>query len=330
MPNAIDTIAADALKHGVFPGCVIGVVRTGERAIRAYGTLALNGEQAREDTIYDLASITKSIPVSSLILKLAHDQVLTLKDLVRQWIPELQNDHAATIEDLLRYRVHGEPMSLIAHLAPKDIQRHIFATGFTELPGESQYSNLPAYLLGIIVERASGKTIDLLARETYFEPLNMRSTFFPLTPDVFDVAMSVAPTETEESGDVSHIVHDESARAFAREGKAVGHAGLFSNAGDLTTFIEALLAGSFPYIVKGAQKGLGWEMNRGTFMGRYFGPRTFGKTGFTGTSVVVDCDRGLGLVILSNRTYPVRPADYTAINAFRSAVAEQVFQSNQS
>ncbi len=330
MPNSIDTLAERAVTEGVFPGCVIGIVRTGERVIRAYGTLALNEETAREDTIYDLASVTKSVPVASLVLKLVSDGALGLTDLVRTWIPELRNDHAATIEDLLRYRVHGEPMSLVAHLAPKEIQGHILASGFAELPGESHYSNLPAYLLGIVIERVSGKTIDVLAREVLFEPLNMRSTFFPVAGTPIDVAMSIAPTETEEEGDVLGIVHDESARAFAREGKAVGHAGLFSNAGDLATFLEALLAGSFPYIVKGAQKGLGWELNHGAFMGPHFGPRTFGKTGFTGTSILCDTDRGVGLIILSNRTYPTRPADTAAINVFRSAVAGEVLRANSS
>ncbi len=326
MPEALDTLAARAVKDGVFPGCVIARVMPGERTIAAYGTIALNGEKAREDTIYDLASITKSIPVASLILKLVSEEALALDDLVRKWIPELQNDHAATIEDLLRYRVHGEPMSLIAQLSPREIRQHIFRSGFADLPGASHYSNLPAYLLGIIVERVSGRTIDVLARETFFDPLNMRATYFPIKGTVPDVSHSIAPTETEETGDVIGIVHDESARAFAREGIAVGHAGLFSNAHDMATFLEALLAGSFPYIVKGAQKGLGWELNSGTFMGSHFGPRTFGKTGFTGTSIVCDCDRGVGLVILSNRTYPTRPVNNDAISQFRRSVAELVLR----
>lgn len=330
MPKEIDTLAKRAVQDGVFPGCVIAIVRKGERMISAYGTKALNGELTREDMVYDLASITKSVPVASLVLKLNSEGALTLNDLVRTWIPELQNDHAATIEDLLKYRVHGEPMSLIAHLSPKEIQRHIFSTGFNDLPGESRYSNLPAYLLGVILERVTGRTIDALAREAFFEPLSMRSTFFPVAGTQPDIAISIAPTETLETGDVQGIVHDESARVFAEEGKVVGHAGLFSNAGDLATFLEALIAGSFPYIVKGAHKGLGWELNHGVFMGKKFGPRTFGKTGFTGTSILCDTDRGVGLVILSNRTYPNRPPDNSAINTFRASVADIVLNSNAS
>lgn len=326
MPEGIETVAKRAIQDGVFPGCTIALVRTGERFISSYGTLALNGEPVRDDTVYDLASVTKSIPVSSLVLKLISEHVLELHDLVRKWIPELQNDHAATIEDLLCYRVHGEPMSLIAHLAPREIKQHIFASGFAELPGAPHYSNLPAYLLGIILERASGKPLDVLAHDTFFAPLNMSSTFFGRGREYTDISVypAIAPTETEEAGDVVGIVHDESARAFAREGIAVGHAGLFSTASDMATFLEALLAGSFPYIVKGAHKGLGWELNHGAFMGTHFGPRTFGKSGFTGTSVLCDTDRGVGLVILSNRTYPTRPTDNSAINAVRAGIANLV------
>lgn len=325
MPKEIDTLAAEAVRNQTFPGCVVAIVRKGERRVQAYGTIAYNGEPVREDTVYDVASITKSIPVSSLVLTLIDRKSLALNDLVRTWIPELQNDHAATVEDLLKYRVYGEPMSLIAHLSPKEIQRHIFQAGFSDLPGESHYSNLPAYLLGIIIERVSGKTIDVLARDEFFGPLNMHSTFFPVAGYVSDPSLSIAPTETLEDGDIHGIVHDESARVFAREGKAVGHAGLFSTAHDLATFAESLLAGGFPHVVKGAQKGLGWELNHGVFMGKKFGPRTFGKTGFTGTSIVCDTDRSLALIILSNRTYPTRPADNTAINAFRGALADIAF-----
>jgi beta-N-acetylhexosaminidase len=324
MREAIDELAQRAISSKVFPGCVIVIVRKGERIVLPYGTLAYNDESVREDTIYDCASITKSIPTASLVLTLVAEGTITLKDLARTWIPELRNDHAATIEDLLRYRVYGSPMSHIAHLSPRDIERYIFETGFVDVPGEERYSNLPAYLLGIIIERAAGKNIDALARDLFFKPLNMCNTFFPVQGFRYDPMMSVAPTETIETGDVHGIVHDESARAFAHCGSAVGHAGVFSNAIDLSHFAEALLSGSLPHIVRGAQMGLGWELNRGTFMGSHFGPRTFGKTGFTGTSFVCDTDRGVALIILSNRTYPTRPEDSHAINSFRAAIAEQI------
>ncbi|MDP3965747.1 MAG: serine hydrolase, partial [bacterium] len=118
----------------------------------------------------------------------------------------------------------------------------------------------------------------------------------------------------------------ESARVFAKAGKAVGHAGLFSTAPGILAFLEALLRGKYPHIANGAQKGLGWELNQ-PFMGKYAGPHTFGKTGFTGTSCVCDMERGVAFVILSNCTYPARPADRSAVDAFRADIADIVFKS---
>ena len=104
----------------------------------------------------------------------------------------------------------------------------------------------------------------------------------------------------------------------------MGHAGLFSTADDILTFLEALIAGTFPAVVRGAQEGLGWQLADERFMGKDAGKRTFGKTGFTGTSVVCDVERGIALVILSNRTYPKRPPNDDAIYAFRRDIADIV------
>ena len=84
-----------------------------------------------------------------------------------------------------------------------------------------------------------------------------------------------------------------------------------------------MMQGNLPAIVEGAKKGLGWEVNR-EWMGSNRSPKTFGKTGFTGTSVLCDIEKGVGLVILSNRTYPHRPFDNSAINAFRRDIANIV------
>jgi CubicO group peptidase (beta-lactamase class C family) len=130
------------------------------------------------------------------------------------------------------------------------------------------------------------------------------------------------PTEIDEEGEVQGLPHDESARVFARARRAVGHAGLFSTAPDLLNFFEALLSGKYPHLVSGAQKGLGWQLAQEYFMGRGVREHTFGKTGFTGCSVLCDTERGIALVILSNRTYPKRPPDDAAINAFRRDIAD--------
>lgn len=318
--------AERAIKEGVFPGCVIGIVHaSGERTLMPFGTLSRGSEAVQEDTVYDLASVTKSIPLATLALDLVAEGALALEQRVVDHIPELQNHFDATIEDLLRYRVVGERLSRLEHLSPERFLERVLARGFTAPPSDRSYSNLPAFLLGVLIERLLGADLATLASERYFLPLHMeRTTFAPLS------CAGVAPTERDASGsDVCGIPHDESARTFARAGRAVGHAGLFSTAGDLLTFLERMLIHD-SVRRRMAERGLGWSVNEPFFMGGMAGERTIGKTGFTGTSVVCDRDRGLGLVILSNRTYPERPHDAlsvdSAINHFRRNIADCIME----
>ena len=118
---------------------------------------------------------------------------------------------------------------------------YIFEHGFDAPPsGEARYANLPALLLGLIVERAGTDTLDALAQEYFFDPLGMKNTTF--FPSKYGHGVSIfPPTEVVDGEEVCGIVHDESARVFAKAGKAVGHAGLFSTASDILHFLGALL-----------------------------------------------------------------------------------------
>ena len=325
MPE-IESRVQRAIAGNVFPGCVIGTVRkSGEREIFPFGHLTYEPDSPRvtEDTVYDLASVTKSIPVASLALMFIAEGELRLSDAVTNYVPELRNDHGATIEDLLRYRVRGPQLSTLRYKTYEEIRTHVFERGFDGPPGDEYYTNLPAFLLGIILERAGDASLPVLAHRYFFEPLAMNSTTF------FPSASDCAPTEIVDGEEIRGIVHDESARVFSRARRAVGHAGLFSTAPDILNFLEALLQGRFPAIVDGGQKGLGWQLDQQWFMGKSAGPKTFGKTGFTGTSVVCDVERGIAFAILSNRTYPQRPPDAasitSAINIFRSDIADILF-----
>lgn len=309
-----------AIKERVFPGCVVGIVRkSGEREILPFGHFMYENSPAVEnDSIYDVASVTKSIPTASLALNFLGKGGFNLSDPVKKYMPELRNDYGATIEDLLMYRVSGTQLSVLKDKTPDEITRYVFENGFEGLPGESWYTNLPAYLLGVVLERYFGDLLPNLAESHFFMPLGMtRTSFLPISKN------GIAPTEVVDGQEVCGIVHDESARVFAKAGKAVGHAGLFSTAPDILNFLEALLQETYPHVVEGARRGLGWELNQ-PFMGRHAGPHTFGKTGFTGASCVCDAERGIALVILSNRTYPARPNDRSAIDAFRADITDLV------
>ncbi len=331
MMDAIRTRAEYAIRDRVFPGCVVGIVAPdGARHIAAFGayTYEKNARPVREGSMYDVASVTKSIPTASLALALASEGRLSLEREVAAYLPEMQHHFGALVRDLLLYRVQGARLSELREVAPNMMLPYLFERGFDGPPGESRYANFPALLLGLIIERSAGTTLDILARRYFFDPLRMNDTaFFAGAPLVHAV-----PTEIDAWRDVvSGVTHDESAYVLAMAGRVCGHAGLFSCAPDLLTYAAALLDGKserFKAIAEGAEAGLGWQLDQPYFMGQHSSHRTFGKTGFTGTSILVDRGRHIALVILSNRTYPTRPPDAAsqscAINVFRRDIADIV------
>ncbi|MBD3316879.1 MAG: serine hydrolase [Chitinivibrionales bacterium] len=196
-------------------------------------------------------------------------------------------------------------------------------------------------LLGLMVERIYQKPLDVLAREQFFEPLNMKSTTF--SPEVLSLER-IAPTEDDpwRGGVVRGVVHDES--AFILRSKIVpGSAGLFSTTPDLLTFWDALLRvddggarglfseetlarmGTNQVGHLGTMTGLGWELARRDYMGDTCSDRTIGKTGFTGCVVMCDLLKRIGVVILANHTWPHRRSDRREIGRVRRAVGNLVF-----
>jgi CubicO group peptidase (beta-lactamase class C family) len=168
--------------------------------------------------------------------------------------------------------------------------------------------------LGIVIERLSGLPLDEFCRAEIWSRLGMRETCFTGAP-----GGRCAPTE----GGLQGVVHDPTARLL---GGVAGHAGLFSTLGDLQIFMSGLLGGS---IVRAdtlemftrrassqSSRALGWDtVSEGCSAGSKFGPRSFGHTGFTGTSIWVDPDRGVYAILLTNRVYPT--ADNVKIKEFR-------------
>jgi len=175
----VDTIKVKvqvAIAEEVFPGCVIGVLRNGTKEIVPFGrfTYETDSHVVTKDTVYDLASITKSIPTASLALMFIEEGKLRLSDAVKKHIPEFQNDHGATVEDLLRYRVRGPRISQLRLRTFEEIRTHIFEHGFDAPPGKSEYTNLPAFILGLIAERVGKTSLARLSHQHFFEPLAMK------------------------------------------------------------------------------------------------------------------------------------------------------------
>ncbi len=343
------TIAAkQAILNKVFPGCVIGIVdKSGYKEVLPFGNFTYNTTSpiVKEDSIYDTASITKSIPTASLALQLIDQGKLKLTDKLIDYIPEFVNSDRETvlIKHLLTYTLDGYGLAHLKSTDAKVLHQTLLTQNFIKRPGEVfKYTNIPAALLGFVVEKINNQTLDKLAQSHFFEPLEMkRSTFHP---ENFSKE-EIVPTETDDiRGSLHGIVHDESAHTFKKEGRIVGHAGLFSTAPDILNFLEMLLhKGSingrkyFSESIIDAMgtnqipelndfTGLGWELNQPRFMGDFCTPHTFGKTGFTGTLCVCNVEKGLAYTILSNRIYPKRPTNSTAINAFRKSIGEIILK----
>lgn len=324
------------LEDGVgraYPGAVLGVLHRGETVIRwAVGVRSLlpARQPATPETVYDLASLTKVVVTTPLILQAAAEGRLRPDDPVAAYLPEI-----AAPGITLRH--------LLAHSSglPAWIPFYLEATGYdavvaraAQTPAASApgaqvvYSDLGFILLGEVARRAHGATLDLLARRRIFDPLGMPDTTYLPPPHLRD---RIAPTEdgtaieqamAGEAGRrhtwrrylIWGEVHDSNAYAM---GGVAGHAGVFGTADDLLGYARMWLAGGRtprgevlpPDLVREATtgqapartRGLGWALSGPQgWWGESLSPRAYGHTGFTGTSMVIDPEHDLAIVLLTN------------------------------
>lgn len=305
-----------------------------------------------ENTVFDIASLTKVCPTSTLSLIHILEGKLTPDTKVIDFIPELQTNYREDIRlfhlltHSLDYRV---PMKTLRQLPPDEILRALFTYQFNAAPGSDfNYGNPASVLLGIILCRLTGMDLQEQGRQTFFEPLGMnRSGWDPLTRPFNKIPKEeIAPTEicAFRGREIQGEIHDESAWVL-RKLFPVGSAGMFSCVPDLLKFVQMVLndgaymdkriapaglldlvsTNAFKDSVPNACTGLGWELNAAKFMGGRVSPRAFGKTGFTGASIVADPDQGAAVVLLSNFTYPHREPNADRIHAFRAALADAFF-----
>ncbi len=338
-----------AIDERVMPGAVVGIItRDGDRGVFPFGKLTYDMEAVpvRADTLYDVASVTKSIPGSLALLKLLDDGRLALDDPLVNYVPEFDTDPAkrvVTLRHLLTYTLDLDvpAMSSLILKGPEQIMEHIIRAPLKAAPGSAyRYNNATALFTHLIVKSVTGKTLDQFADEVLFGPLGMtRTTFAPLR----FYSSDIAPTEVSEwRGELMWgKVHDESSYVL-QEKDVVSIAGLFSTAPDLLHILEMLLRGGesggrrfFSEQLVGEMSrnqfpesvfftGLGWEINEPYFMGLH-AAECFGKTGFTGCSVLVNQQLGAGIVLLSNAIYPKRPESTESRNLLRRDIANIVF-----
>jgi CubicO group peptidase (beta-lactamase class C family) len=353
--EAVDAVVRRALAAAAFPGGVLAIGRGGELAhLRAFGRLSYDeGAAAVEpDTIYDLASLTKVVVTTTLAMMLVDEGKLDLDARVRDFHPGFAGGakDRVTLRQLLTHSggllwwapLYKELQGKAAYL------QRIVAMDLDYEPGtKAVYSDLGLILLGDVVERLGGAPLAELARERVSGPLGMRDTLF--RPPA-DLVPRVAPTENDPwRGRVLRgEVHDENAFAL---GGVAPHAGLFGTAPDLARFAAMLLdEGRFSGRrlvsratielfteragVPLASRALGWDTPANetgersstpgapgyTSAGTLLSPRSFGHTGFTGTSIWIDPERELYVILLTNRVHPTR--ENNKIRAVRAEVAD--------
>jgi len=294
-----------------------------------------------EYTIWDLASLTKVIGTTTALMQLWADHRVDLDAPVQHYLPEFVGPHKelVTVRHLLTHSsgLPGWRPLYKEATSPAEALRLLYQTPLDTLPGVRMvYSDLGAMLLGKIVERVSGEPLDVYLRRHVFAPLGMTSTMFKPPKRLLP---RIAPTERDPwRGRLVHgEVHDENAYFL---GGVSGHAGLFSDAADLSRFARMYLQGgqldgarivtpvaidTFTRVQDAtlSNRALGWEVPNGSnSAGHRMSNRAFGHTGFTGTSIWIDPARDLFVILLTNRVDPTR--DNPRLGPVRVQLADAV------
>jgi CubicO group peptidase (beta-lactamase class C family) len=327
LAGKLDKLVKTAIGEAVAPGVAIAVGRNGHIAyMKGYGYIDWNqpGSPAVDtNTLYDLASLTKVIATTTLAMILEEAGQLDINRTVVSYLPEFNSPEKAqiTVKQLLTHSGGLEAGANIYRTARGRDQYlyQINARPLEYTPGTNMiYSDWDMILLQLVMERISGKTLDVLAAEKIFRPLGMIDTQFQ--PSI-SLRPRIAPTQVDEArgGLLWGTVHDENAWAM---GGVAGHAGLFSTAKDLALFSMMILNGGEgvngvrivkpPTIArwtarqgKESTRTLGWDSPEGgSSAGQFFSPWSFGHTGFTGTSIWIDPEKDLFVVVLTNRVNP--------------------------
>jgi beta-N-acetylhexosaminidase len=347
----VDSLIEAAIAARAFPGGQL-VVGTTEGVLhaRAYGHLTYDSAAAPVtlETIYDVASVSKVVATTTIVMRLVEEGRLDLDAPVARYVPDFAANGKADVRvrNLLLHNAGlaaWRPYYTFIRDA-RALRDTVLAERLEYIPGtRTVYSDLGMITLAEVITRITGERLDTLARRWIFDPLAMHATMY--TP-ADSLRERIAPTEVDTIWRrrlVHGDVHDETA---ALMGGVTGHAGLFSTAPDLARFARMILTGGAvdgTRIVRaetidaftrrahpGTTRALGWDTksSMGSSAGRYFSSHAFGHTGFTGTSIWIDPETGIYVLLLTNRVHPTRnnrallPLRAVVHDAVREALAE--------
>jgi len=323
-------IVEDAIAARAFPAASVAVLYRDELiALRGFGrqTYAPSAPAVTAETIFDLASVSKVVATTTMAAILCERNKLDLDDAV-------PGRDDLTIRGLLTH-TSGLPAYIKLFEQTRDREELLklaFATPLEVAAGtRTEYSDIGFIILGNVLERVAGESLDGFCQREIFQPLELRDTQF--TPPS-ELIFKIAPTRDDHyfrNKLIQGEVNDEN--AWVMNGVA-GHAGVFSTAYDIAMFAECWLAGGAPLLTPGivaeftrqqdgSTRALGWDRpTPPSSSGKYFSASSFGHLGYTGTSLWCDPEKQLAVVLLTNRTWPdasnqaikqIRPAFHDAI-----------------
>lgn len=323
--STIDRVVQRGVDAGGYPGAAVVVGRKGYSVLsRGFGALDWTGRTrvSSQESVYDLASLTKVVATTTAIMVLYDAGKVDIDAPVSRYLPDFSGGlrDQVTVRHLLTHRAGlpaGRELWRIAK-TPAEARAAVLASPIQCTPGNCyEYSDLGADLLGFVAEAASGQTLDAFLERSVFGKLGMTDTHF--RPDAMS-SVRTAPTEIAppRGYPLRGEVHDENAYAL---GGVAGHAGLFSTAEDLSVFAQMLLDGGVYNGVRvvsdsavalftkraAGHRALGWDTcDGGAGCGQFMSERAFGHTGFTGTSLWIDPDRQMFVILLTNRVHAAR------------------------
>ena len=343
--SVLETAVADT----AFPGGVAVAGLDGQTILTVpVGRYGIDDPRPVSDsTVYDLASLTKVVSMTTAIMRLVADERIDLDALVAEYLPRFAGGgkDSVTVRQLLTHS-SGLPSWRPLYLEASDRRQALdtlYATPLDTLPGvRYRYSDLGAITLGLVAESVVGRPLDEIMLKQVWRPLGMSSTGYVPDAHLLD---HMAPTERDpvRGRIIRGEVHDENCW---RLGGVSGHAGLFSNAPDLARFAlwmldlyHGRLAEDHPLFIpsevvrefarrqpgpEGSTRALGWDTPSDTLStaGSLMSRESFGHTGFTGTSIWIDPVNDLFVILLTNRVHPTRRS--YKIGAVRAALADSV------
>ena len=320
-------VVREGIAAQAFPGTACAVVHRAKLiALKGLGrfTYDADSREVSGNTIYDLASVTKVVATTPVCMLLYERSLIELEAPVAQFVPEFVRGHHDQRRQQVMIRMllaHSSGLPAYVRLFEQLQGRQEIIEAACRVPlvhspmTRAEYSDIGFIILGEALSRVAGERLDRFCAREIFEPLAMSHTSFCPTAEW---QTAIPPTELLRGRAMQGEVNDENASAM---GGVAGHAGVFGPADDLARFANCMLGGGAPLFKAGTvgrfttresqppgtSRALGWDTpGTPSQSGKYLSPNSYGHLGFTGTSLWIDPEKQLAIVMLTNRTWPDR------------------------